>query len=53
MKGSDLAISYMNLNKKPELNYDAEVTGTLIVTVPRKDNPGHYQTCNYICGWIF
>lgn len=50
MKGIDLAISYMNLSKKPELSYDAEVTGTLTVTVPRK---GHCQTCDYICGWIF
>lgn len=39
--------------QKLKLNDDAEVTGTLVLTMPRKDNPAHCQTRNYICGWIF
>lgn len=53
MKGIDLTISWININKNPELNDYAEAIGALVVTMPRKDNPGHCQTCNYICGWIF
>lgn len=53
MRGTDLTISYLNLKKMPELNDDAEVIGSLVVTMPMKDNPGHCQTCCYISGWIF
>lgn len=41
MKGTDLTISYLYLNKKAELNDDAEVTGTPAVIMPRKGNTGH------------
>lgn len=36
MREIDLTISYLSLNKKPKLNDDAEVTGTLLVTIPIK-----------------
>lgn len=43
-RGTDLTISYLHFNKNTKLNDDVEVTGTLIVTMPRKNNPGHCQT---------
>ena len=47
MRGTDLMISYLSLNKKPELNDDAEVTRNLM-TMPMKDNSGLCQTSCYI-----
>lgn len=46
LRGTDLTISYLHLNKTTELNDDAEVIGTLVVTMPQKNNPGHCQPCS-------